>query len=300
MRTQVIAMAAAALLAAAAFPRADGGDAAAYKRIIALTPSSVEIIYALGAEDRLVGISSFSDYPPRARAEKPAVGGVVNLDVEKIISLSSDLVLSDPSVMASEKLAALGVKAEFIPNDTLADVENSFTRIGELVGKAAAGKALANRLAKAVESARKASAGRPRPRVLAVIGYEPLWVAGGYGFLNELIAAAGGDNAAGAVKKDFYAADFERILVARPEVILDLTLEAPPTAAEREKALAFWRRAGSIPAVSNGRVEFVESDLLTIPGPRLIDGLGRIQRALGIVPKEPPAAAPAGGAARAK
>jgi len=265
------ALIAAALAAAAAAP---------FERIVALTPSSVEIIYALGAEDRLVAVSAYADYPPRAREEKPSAGGIVNPDIERIVSLNSDLVICNPSEMAKRKFAALGIELAEIPDETLDDVAASFTRIGELVGKPEDGRALSARLISAVEAARERTKARGKVRALVVIGYEPLWVAGGAGFLNELLTAAGGSNAAGAVTKDFYAIDFERVIAAAPECIIDLTLEDAGDEKARAKVRRFWRRFDSIPAVACGRIEFIDSDLLTIPGPRLVDGLGKLEKAL--------------------
>lgn len=252
-----------------------------YRRIIAINPSLVETVYELGGQDRLVGISAYADYPPQAKRDKVSIGGIVNLDVERLISLESDLVISAPSVSAREKLVGLGIRFEFIPDDTLKDVQNSFRRVGELVGKSEAGKALAEKLVKAVDAAAKRSSRRPKVKCLAVIGYEPMWVVGGVGFLHELIEAAGGENVAGSIKKDFYGIDLERVLAARPDVILDITYEKSSAKAHEKKVRALWRKFPGIPAVKNGRIEFVESDLLTIPGPRLVEGLKALERALG-------------------
>lgn len=251
-----------------------------YERIIALTPSSVETIYALGAAERLVGVSSFADFPPQARREKPAVGGVVNPDIEKLLSLRPDLIISNPSAMVTSKLGALGLNIEQIPDETLDDVARSFARIGELVGEAEGGRAMARRLITAVAAAREHSQERGEVSALVVIGYEPLWVAGGTGFLNEILEAAGGRNVAGAIEKDFYAIDFERVIAEGPECIIDLTLEDATDCEAQAKVMAFWRRFESIPAAASGRVEFIDSDLLTVPGPRLVDGVAAIEKAL--------------------
>ena len=118
-------------------------------------------------------------------------------------------------------------------------------------------------------------------KALVVIGYEPMWVAGGYGVVEEMLEAAGGENVAGGEKKDFYAIDFEKVLSQRPEVIVDLTLDAPATDERRNSVKAFWKRFSSIPAAATGRIKFIDSDLLTIPGPRLVEGLAELEKALG-------------------
>lgn len=271
-----------AMLLAAAITSTALGAAAShtYERIIALTPSSVEIIYALGAADRLVGVSSFSDFPPQARREKPAVGGVVTLDIEKILSLRPDLVISNPSAMVTRKLGALGLNVEQVPDETLEDVAKSYIRIGELVGKAEEGRAMAQRLRSAVAAAREHLRARGEVPALVVIGYEPLWVAGGTGFLNEILEAAGGRNVAGAIERDFYAIDFERVIAAAPGCIIDVTIEDAGDQKARAKVLAFWKRFESIPAAASGRVEFIDSDLLTVPGPRLVEGVAALEKAL--------------------
>ena len=121
--------------------------------------------------------------------------------------------------MAAEKLTRLGIEVKFIPNKTLSDIERSFEMIGAVVGKAAEGRAMAERFGAAIAAARERRRGKAPVRALVVIGYEPVYVAGGWGFLNELLEAAGGANAAGKVQKDFYAADVEGVIAARPEVI---------------------------------------------------------------------------------
>jgi ABC-type Fe3+-hydroxamate transport system substrate-binding protein len=272
----------AVLLLAAAVPSTGASLSAPkdYRRIISFSPAVTEIIYRLGAQDHLAGIASFSDYPPEAAKEKPIVGGILNIDSEKILSLAPDLIISPPGAVANEKLPSFGADCQFLPDKTLADVESSFATIGRLVGKPAEGRALSDALASAVASAKAHNASRPRVRTLVVIGYEPMWVAGGYGVVNELLDAAGGTNVAGNVTKDFYAVDFETVLATAPDCIIDLTLDAPLTSARRDAIRAFWKRFPSIPAVASGRIEFVDSDLLTIPGPRLVDGLAQLEAAL--------------------
>ncbi len=253
---------------------------AAFERIIAFTPSSVEIIYALGAEDRLVGIGSYADYPPQARREKPTVGGIVNPDIERIVSLAPDIIISNISAMARTHFSRLDLNHTEVPDTSLDDILASFVRIGEIAGRTDEGHAMARRLAAAVEQARSRLAERRKISTLVVIGYEPLWVVGGSGYLDELLRAAGGTNAAGAIKRDFYAIDFERVIASAPECIIDLTLKDAGDERGRAMVLAFWNRFRSIPAVAAGRIEFVDTDLLTIPGPRLQQGIERLQAAL--------------------
>jgi len=289
-RSGWIALLAAALfLAQAAFaaelPSTDSGTPAAqppkdYRRIISFSPAVTETIYKLGGQDRLVGVASFSDFPPEAEKEKPTVGGILNIDSEKVLSLKPDLIISPPGAIASEKLPQFGADVKFLPDKTLADVRNSFVEIGRLIGKPAEGARLAGALSGAVDAAKKRNAGRARVPVLVVIGYEPMWVAGGNGVVNELIDAAGGRNVAGKVNKDFYQIDFESVLASAPEVIVDVTLHAPVTAEKRAPVVSFWRRFGTVPAVKSGAIEFLDTDLLTIPGPRLIDGVAELAKAL--------------------
>lgn len=266
-----------------------------FTRIIALSPAVAEIIYELGGEERLVGVSAYADYPPRAKVEKPTVGGILNMDIERIVSLKPDIILGNESVTARDKLAPLGLRLEEIPDETIEDIGKSFERIGALVGKAPEGRKLKERLTKAVAEAAARVKDRPRVKALVVIGHEPLWVAGGYGFVNELLEAAGGENAAGTIKKDFYGIDAERVLSGDPDVIVDLTLEDSSDARARSAALSFWKRFGGLSAVERGRVEFVETDLLTLPGPRLARGVAALQEALFAEKEDESEAKPKGG-----
>ncbi len=293
MRAPLLAAVAAVLLAAApALPAAENAPlpsvestasaaaAPSFHRIIAATPALTEIVYALGGEDRLVGIAKYSDYPPRAKKEKPQIGGILDVDYEKTLSLKPDLVLTPPGAMANEKLGRLGVPVKFIPNKTLGDITSSFVTVGEVVDRAAEGRAMAERFRAAITAARERHRATRPVSVLVVIGYEPLYVAGGYGFLNELIDAAGGANVMAKTERDFFAADVESVIAAKPEVIVDLTLEDTSAADRRAAVLSYWRRFSSIPAVADRRIEVIDSDFLTIPGPRLVDGLAALEKAL--------------------
>ena len=113
--------------------------AGGYHRIVAFSPAITEIIYALGGQDRLVGIAKFSDYPPQAMKEKTIVGGILDVDKERIVALRPDILISPPGAMAGEKLSRLGVEVAFVPDKTLDSVAKSFVTIGRLVGREAAG-----------------------------------------------------------------------------------------------------------------------------------------------------------------
>lgn len=250
-----------------------------YRRVVTSTPALTEIAYALGGQDRVVGIARFSDYPSEAAKEKPQVGGILDVDAERILALRPDLVVTPPGAMANEKFTRIGVPVEFIPNKTLADIAASFEEMGRVLGRREKGMEMAASFREAVAAARARNKGRARVRTLVVIGYEPMWVAGRWGFLNEILDAAGGENVAGE-DRDFYQMDFESVVASRPDVIVSLSLENATDAASRRKVADFWKPYASIPAVKNARIEFMSSDSLTIPGPRLVKGLSELERLL--------------------
>ena len=278
MKRNALLLMAAAICLGATTASPESSTQTEYKRIAALSPSIVEVIYAVGGEDRLAAINDFTEYPPQAKKEKPSIGGLINVDIEKVITLECDLILSPVSAMAKDRLSGLSVPLLCIPNKTIEEIRKSFIRVGELVGKKEEGEALAKQFA---ELTRRKEAEKDAPKgkkTLILIGYEPLWVAGGEGFLNEFIEICGGENAAGGIKKEFYAMDFESVLAAKPEIIIDISLSRTDDEDGRVRGESFWEKWPNIPAVRDGRIEFIERDLLTIPGPRVVKGLEAMKK----------------------
>jgi iron complex transport system substrate-binding protein len=247
-------------------------------RIVSLVPSVTELIYALGGEDRLAGRTDFCDYPPTAR-EKRSVGGMLAPSLETIVALRADLVVATRDGNTEETFAQLGrlrIPTFVAGADHVADVYDLIARVGRLTGRDAAVTPLVGRLEQRIASVRAAVAPFRAPRVLYVLWPEPLIVPGRGVLVSELIQIAGGDSVT-AHDRDAYPRYSVEAAVARaPEVIILASHGANIGNVAREK----WDRLTSLPAIRAGRVHALDGNLMHRYGPRMVDGLERLARAI--------------------
>ena len=192
------------------------------RRIVSLVPSVTEIVFALGAEDRLVGRTDFCEYPPAARG-KPSVGGMVNPSLETLVALKPDLVIATDEGNREEtfqQLARLRIPTYLVHATRLSALLDLIERVGELTGHAAAVAPLADGLTRRVDAVRRAVAPFPRPRVLYVIWPEPLIVPGRESLLTELIDVAGGESVTGQERQAYVRFSVEAAVALAPQVIV--------------------------------------------------------------------------------
>ena len=284
MRRRLILLAALQACLAAALTAAP--PVARVKRIVSLVPNVTEMIYAMGAGDRMVAVSSYDTYPPEVK-KLPDVGALLNPNVERILSLKPDLVVVYASQDDLKKqLARAGIAVYDSRPGGLDGVTATVRDVGARIGAGPAADALAGRIARGLDDIRRRVAGRTRPRTLLVFGRERLslrgiYASGGTGFLHDMLVAAGGDNVFADVKTESVQASTEQIIARRPEVVLETraTNSAFPSG-ERDAEARTWSRLGSVPAVRNGRVFFLFDDRVVVPGPRVVEGTLEIARAL--------------------
>jgi len=233
------------------------------RRIVTLAPSLTETVIALGAGDRLVGVSRFDDLPEVAKL--PRVGGFVDPSVEAVISLKPQLVLVQPSPgnrQPVEKMAELGAPVLALPMHDIAEVLQSIREVGAALGLSER----AQRLVEDVERARQGVRARARAlkplRVLFIYGFEPLVVAGPRSFADQLLKDAGAVNAAEKADSPYQVYSAENAVRSRPDVVID----AADDSAAAEK---FSRLAG----LKEARWVKLQSKALLHPGPGLGKGL---------------------------
>lgn len=246
------------------------------RRIVSLAPSITETLYLVGAGDRLAGVTDFCDYPPAA-ATLPRVGGYTTPNLENIVALRPDLVLLLPEHEAAlDPLRALKIPVRAIRPVGIAGMLNAIDAIGVAVGMEERARRVVKELRARVDSVRVRVNGRPRPRVLVTVGrnmgtgaLRDLFAVGRDGFLDELIAEAGGENVmtGGAA---YPAVSVEGVLHCDPEVIIEIAPELAVGVAEGEQVLAEWRVAASVTAVRSRRVHVFGGTHVARPGPRFI------------------------------
>ncbi|MCK2053144.1 cobalamin-binding protein [Methylobacterium sp. 37f] len=251
------------------------------ERIVCLTEETVETLYLLGQEDRIVGVSGYAVRPARVRREKPRVSAFTSADLPKILALSPDLVLAFSDLQAEivADLARAGIAVHLFNQRDLPGCLAMIRTVGALVGVPADADALATRLAERIDCVARESVGRPRPRV-----YFEEWDApmiSGIGWVSDLIAQAGGDDVFADLSREPAAKDrivtAEAVIAARPDVIL-ASWCGKRVNPDRIRARPGW---DAIPAVAAGRIHEIKSPLILQPGPAaLTDGFDAIRAAL--------------------
>jgi iron complex transport system substrate-binding protein len=251
---------------------------ATVERIVSLAPNLTEIVYAIGAGDRLVGNTTFCDYPPEAKSVEK-VGDTTQPSIERILALRPQLVL----VSTASQLEAFTKQlnehqiAVYItdPHD-LEGVFRSILIVGDLLNKSVAASELVKQLRARSEKVERAVAELPPVSVFFQLSGQPLYTAGKGSFVTNLIERAGGRSVTSDVNEAWPRLSDEAALASRPEAVIMLSGDAMGAAANTNVAAALRHS----PAVQNGRVYVIDGDLLTRPGPRLVDGLEQIGHAL--------------------
>jgi iron complex transport system substrate-binding protein len=279
----IVLLACACVSTSADSARADNGPP--YRRIISLVPALTEILFAIGAGQQVIAVSSFDDDPPEV-LKLPRVGALLDPDTERILSLRPDLVLIYGSQEELEKqLKAGGIRPFMFRHGGLADVTPTIRTLGDLAGRQAEAARVVARIESGLAALRARVANRGRPKTLLVIGREPestrhLNVSGGLGFLHDLLEAAGGTNAFGDIKRQSVKVSTEMLIVRAPEVVLDLHYSRELQPGEVDKERAAWNLTPSVPAVKNKRVHVLIGDHLVVPGPRIVQAAEELARAI--------------------
>lgn len=241
-------------------------------RIISLSPALTECLFALGLEDRVVGVSQYTTWPPAA-AKLPRVGGWLNPNFERIIALRPDMIIFQGRF---EKLREFTAKwhlaSESFPMTRVPDVLDAIESMGRTAGVPARGRLVAARIRLQLAEVRAAVEGRPRPKVFLLIGREKgslrqLYTIGGKTFVSDLIEIAGGRNIFADLTQPYPTISKEALVERKPDIIIEVLSGASLTVARRAELLAQWK-ALPVPAAPN-RVYFLTEDFLLLPGPRI-------------------------------
>jgi len=249
------------------------------QRIISVAPNVTEILFALGLGDRLVGVSSYCQFPPEA-LKKAKIGGYINPSLEKIVALRPDLVIGiaegDLKTFV-DKLAKLKIPVYITNPRNVAEVITSIQGIGEVTESVASAKRMTQAMQERIQAIRSKVQGRTHPRVLHVLNFEPLISAGKGTFVDDLIHLAGGRNIAETAQGKYPRFSLEEVLAVDPEVILLASMRSDDPLTEQRQ---WWERWKTLSAVRHGRIHVLNSDLIHRPSPRIVDGLEQVARAI--------------------
>jgi len=251
------------------------------QRIVSLVPAVTEMLYAIGAGPRMVGASSFDTYPPEVRA-LPKVGGLIDPDLERIISLRPDLVvISATHAELGVQLRSAGLATFPYALGDLANVTHTIRILGTVTGLDREAASVIAGLESRFEAIRDRVKGRPKVRTLLVFSRQPgslrgVYVSGGTGFLHDLLELAGGENVFAGVRREAVQATTEAIISAAPDAIVELRTGPALASGEIERERRSWDALPAVPAVRTGRVFVLVGDELVVPGVRVADTAERI------------------------
>ena len=252
------------------------------QRIISLAPNITEILFALGLDKQIVGVTRYCDYPPRALS-KEKIGGIVDINIEKIKFLNPDLVLAFRGNSLDTILRLKKLKVKVFVLNSKRKIEGIFTLINE-IGAVTFKEKEANKLIKRLKMKyeslqKKLLSVNNYPRVFLSLHGEGLWTCGKKSFLNEMILKARGINIAGDISKAWVKYNKENLIFKNPEIIIILAKERK----DFKRAKEWWEKdkiLRKIKAVKYRKIFYINEDLLTRQGPRLIEGFSKLVRIL--------------------
>ena len=266
------------------------------RRIVSLVPSVTEVLYAIGAQGTLVGVTDFCDYPPEAR-RKPHVGDMLSPNLETLVTLKPDLVVATRSGNREEtfdQLKRLGIPIYLVDPVTVDDVLRLVSDLGDLTGHRERAVLVDRDLERRIAAVQDRVKGRPQPRVLYVLWPEPLIVPGRGALVSELIALAGGASVTADQGQGYPRMSLEAAVGRAPEVIVLARHGSRIGSAGREQ----WLRLESMPAIRSGRLYMADGDLMHRYGPRLVVGLEKLARMIHPEAFDSPAGSPRPGVPR--
>jgi iron complex transport system substrate-binding protein len=254
-------------------------------RIVSTAPSITETLFALGLGDRVVGVTRFCTYPPKAK-KITKIGGYIDPNFEEIVRLKPDLVIA--SAERTDVINALeGMNIEVMPisQRNVQSILDTISRIGQVCGVPEKTKALLGDINRRMDAVREKVSNLNRPRVLMSVGmggqpFDKVFVAGEHSLYSDIVELAGGVNVYKGGIQDMPALSTEGVIDLNPDVIIDMVPSTGSMAASAGTVLKQWQRLKLVDAVKNNRVHVLTSDYVVIPGPRFIDALEDVAKIL--------------------
>ncbi|AZQ11817.1 cobalamin-binding protein [Shewanella khirikhana] len=245
------------------------------ERIIALSPHAVEMLYAIGAGDRIVATTDHADYPEQAKLI-PRIGGYYGIQMERVLELKPDLIVTwDGGNRAEdiEMLKKFGFKLFASNPKTLDAVAQELLTLGELTGTQGKARTVAADYRADLAALRLANRSKPKVRLFYQLWSQPLMTVGKGSWIEQIIDVCNGENLFLDASGDYPQVSVESVLLKKPEVILRSQDEGNVNGID-------WSRWPEIPAVAKGQIYELNADLLHRAGPRAIDGVEALCGAL--------------------
>jgi vitamin B12 transport system substrate-binding protein len=247
--------------------------AAGAKRIVALSPHSVELLYAIGAGDRIVATVEYADYPEQAKSIL-RVGNYAGIKIEKILALKPDLIVawrSGNRATDLKKIESLGFKIHYTQPKSISQISDDLRLLGELTGLEEKAAEVINTLSRRYEAIKQQYRSKPNIPVYYQLWHEPMRSVGPGSWIEKMIADCGGENIFNDSNSDYPLVSIESVLVKKPKVII-----IPHHSGGDKRPTDIWSRWSEIPAVKNKHIFTLNGDILHRFTPRALDGLEQL------------------------
>ena len=255
-------------------------------RIVSVAPSITEILFALGAGDQVVGVTTYCNYPEAAKA-KPKIGGYTTPSLETILGLRPDQVImmkNRPDV--AQKLRQAGIDVTELQPENLAGIYESIRTIAEKIGVPQRGRSLIRSIEGQLHEIATEKGSGPKPKVLFIVGRTPgavsdLIAVGRGSYISELIALAGADNAFADAGVPYPKVNMEDVIRRNPDVIIDMGHNEMVTEKQKQSVKQLWKKYSFLRAVQRDAVFPISADYFVTPGPRVGLAVRDIRRMVG-------------------
>ncbi len=249
------------------------------QRIVSHVPGVTEVLFALGLDERVVGVDTYSDFPEAAQ-RKEKIGGFFNPSVEKVVSLNPDLVLTNGSVdYVMAQLGQLGITYVVLQPKDIDGVLKNIELVGKVTDTEDRAKKLIEDMQARISKVTERVKASPRPRVFYAFATTDLnnpWTAGPGSFVDALLALAGGENISAKAPAPWVQFSIEQVVSSDPEVIIiDAQMGSATTQKEKLESHPVWQK---ITAVKQGKVHVIDGNLVNRTGPRIVQGLEEMAR----------------------
>ncbi|HYR60772.1 MAG TPA: cobalamin-binding protein [Nitrospiraceae bacterium] len=245
-------------------------------RVVSLAPNITEILYAIGLNDEIVGVTEFCDYPPAAQ-QKPKIG-YAQPNIEAIIKLEPDLVLAPRAFLRADllaKLEQLKIPTFVVDPESFEEIPSRIQTVGRILNRSSSADGVAMAMRQRIASIRSKMEVVAQVRVLYVLNSQPLITVGPGSYIDQVIKVAGGSNIASQSSVPYPHLNMEAVLKEDPEIIIFPIGKAEGIPLSEQQQ---WLRWTSLSAVKQGRLHQISADVLNRPGPRIVEGLEALAR----------------------
>jgi vitamin B12 transport system substrate-binding protein len=245
-------------------------------RIIALSPHSVEMLFAIGAGDRIIATTKFANYPAQAESI-PRVGGYNGIQIEKILTLKPDLIIAwmdGNKIEDIEKMERLGLNVYRSKTRSLDNIPNELIKLGKMIGLTDSGRHAAEAFNARIVKIRLENKHKTPVKFFYQLWDEPLRAMAAGSWINTVMAACGGENVFNDPMLDYPEVSIENVLIAAPEAFVIPSHHGSYTASVDK-----WRKWPEIPAIANDQIYFIDGDLLHRFSTRVLDGMEQVCKA---------------------